>query len=270
VIEFTNAVFDELISFAADAQPAFQPLDACRRESLLEHGSVTVLGAERHDDLDRSWRSENDDGIADTLRSRESLDVAAAIATAIAEGWQVVDDGALRACRPGDICILLPSRLALAPLESALRDAQIPYRAENSSVVYATSEIRNLLLALRAADDPTDHLALVAVLRTALYGCSDIELYEWKTGGGSWNLWAPPPSGFDGHPVALAIAHVRSIAERIGWTTPADLLAAVADERRVLDLALDRPDARDVWRRVRFVIEQARAWADAGGHGVRR
>ena len=48
------------------------------------------------------------------------------------------------------------------------------------------------------------------------------------------------------------------------------MLAAVADERRVFDLALAGPDARDVWRRLRFVIEQARAWADAGGHGVRR
>jgi ATP-dependent helicase/nuclease subunit A len=38
----------------------------------------------------------------------------------------------------------------------------------------------------------------------------------------------------------------------------------------VFDLALDGRDARDVWRRLRYVIEQARAWADAGGHGLRR
>ncbi len=38
----------------------------------------------------------------------------------------------------------------------------------------------------------------------------------------------------------------------------------------MLDAALDSPDARDVWRRVRYVVEQARAWSDAGGHGLRR
>ncbi len=274
VIDFTNSVFDELITFEEDAQPSFQPLDACRPAALLDHGSVTVLGADRHDDLDRSWDGE--DGPADELRRRESLDVTAAVSSALAEGWRVVErtdadpSGMLRPCRPGDICILLPSRLSLPALEAALRDAGIPYRAENSSVVYATAEIRDLLLTLRAADDPTDHLALVATLRSPLYGCSDIELYEWRSAGGSWSLWSEPPTGFGDHPVSAAIAHVRSIAERIGWTTPADLLAAVADERRVLDLALERPDARDVWRRVRFVIEQARAWADAGGHGMRR
>ena len=38
----------------------------------------------------------------------------------------------------------------------------------------------------------------------------------------------------------------------------------------MLDVALDHPDARDVWRRVRYVVDQARAWSDAGGHGLRR
>jgi ATP-dependent helicase/nuclease subunit A len=37
-----------------------------------------------------------------------------------------------------------------------------------------------------------------------------------------------------------------------------------------MELALARRDYRDVWRRVRFVIDQARAWSEAGGHGVRR
>ena len=75
--------------------------------------------------------------------------------------------------------------------------------------------------------------------------------------------------GMVGHTQPRRVA-ARSVAERVGSTSAADLLAAVADERRAFDLALAGPDARDVWRRLRFVIEQARAWADAGGHGVRR
>ena len=38
----------------------------------------------------------------------------------------------------------------------------------------------------------------------------------------------------------------------------------------MLETALAGPDARDVWRRVRFVVDQARAWTDAGGRGIRR
>jgi ATP-dependent helicase/nuclease subunit A len=271
VIDFANSVFGRLIDFEPDTQPAFSSLDACRSPELLDHGSVTVLGLDRHDDLTASQRT-GDVGAADSLRQREAGDVVAAVSTALADGWPVVDatTESLRPCRAGDICILLPTRISLPALEAELRAAGISYRAENSSVVYATTEVRELLLALRAADDPTDTLALVEALRSPLYGCSDVELWQWKDQGGTWNLWAEPPETLRDHPVAAALDHVRSVAERVRTVAVADLLAAVADERRLFDLALSGPDARDVWRRLRYVIEQARAWADAGGHGVRR
>ncbi len=271
VIDFANDVFGRLITFEADAQPAFQALDACRAPELLDHGTVSLLGVDRHDDLAANQRT-TDIGSADALRLREATDVAATVSTALADGWPVYDEhlGALRPCQPGDICVLLPTRISLPSLEAELRQAQLSYRAENSSVVYATAEVRQLLLALRAADDPTDTLALVESLRSPLYGCSDVELWQWKSAGGNWNLWSDAPPGLHDHPVAAAIGHVRSVAERVGTGSAADLLAAVADERRAFDLALHGLDARDVWRRLRFVIEQARAWADAGGHGVRR
>ena len=271
VIDFANDVFARLITYDADAQPAFQRLDACRPAPLLGHGTVSLLGVERHDDLVPNQRNA-EIGSADALRLREAADVAATVSTALDDGWLVFDEGldALRPCRPGDICILLPTRISLPSLEAELRRAGLAYRAENSSVVYATTEIRHLLLTLRAADDPTDTLALVEALRSPLYGCSDVELWEWKSNGGTWHLWATPPAGLVDHPVAAAIGHLRSVADRRGTVSAADLLAAVADERRAFDLALAGPDARDVWRRLRFVIEQARAWADAGGHGLRR
>ena len=271
VIDFANDVFGRLITYEDDVQPAFQALDACRARALLDHGTVSLLGVDRHDDLAANQRSA-DIGSADALRLLEAADVAATVSTALADEWPVFDEtlDALRPCRPGDICILLPTRISLPVLEAELRRAELSYRAENSSVVYATPEVRHLLLALRAADDPTDTLALVEALRSPLYGCSDVELWQWKSSGGTWNLWSEPPAGLGDHPVAEAITHVRSVAERVGTVSAADLLGAIVEERRLFDLALAGIDARDVWRRLRFVIEQARAWADAGGHGVRR
>jgi ATP-dependent helicase/nuclease subunit A len=265
VIGWVNHVFEQLITFTADAQPEYRPLDACRSEHV-EHGSVRLLGVEPHADLAELKSN------AEALRWREAADVADAVATALHERWEVVDTQTKqrRECRPGDITILLPARTSLAALELALAEREIPYRAENSSVVYTTTDVRHVMLALRAADDPTDELALLAALRTGLYGCSDVELYEWKAGGGSWSIWRQPPDALADHPVAEAIAHVRSLAERSTWSPPADLIAALVDERRLLDAVLDSPDARDVWRRLRYVIEQARAWSDAGGHGLRR
>jgi ATP-dependent helicase/nuclease subunit A len=271
VIGFTNDVFGQVIEYEPDAQPAFQALDACRPAPLLGHGSVTVLGADHHADLvGRSWTG--DLGAADELRHREAVDVVRAITTALRDRWTVVDEdsGELRPCRPGDICILLPTRLSLPSLEAELRSTQVPYRAESASVVYATNEIRDLLMALRAADDPTDELALVTALRSPLYGCSDVELYDWRRRGGTWSLLRQTPDGLADHPVAEAVGHLRSIHHRIPHVGAADLLSAIVDERRVLDAALGGADARDVWRRLRFVIDQARAWADAGGRSIRR
>ncbi len=265
VIDWVNHVFSELIVEQTDVQPAYHTLEVCRPRHR-DHGSVHVLCAEGRDDLD-SRR-----GDAEALRACEAAAAADAVVTALSDGWPVEDrrTAELRRCCPGDITVLLPARTSLPALESALRERDVPYRAENSSVVYTTAEIRHLMLALRAADDPTDQLALVAALRSPLYGCSDVELFEWMAAGGRWNVWSAPPDALGDHPVAAAIAHLRSVAERISWRTPADLLAEVVDERRVLDAALDGPDARDVGRRVRYVIDQARAWGDVGGHGVRR
>ena len=267
VLDWVNGVFEHLIVEEPGAQPAYQRLSPSRRHHL-EHGSVTVFGLGAHDDLGSKK--------ADEIRRREADDAADAVATVLVEGWQVVDDHTheLRPCRPGDITILLPARTSLPALELALRDRSVPYRAENSSVAYVTTEIRHLMIALRAAADPTDELALVAALRTPLYGCSDVELYEWKRAGGRWSIWWEPaddtPPELVDHPVGAALQHLGSIARRASRMGPADLLASLVDERRMLDVALDQPDARDVWRRVRYVVDQARAWSDAGGRGLRR
>ena len=259
VIDWVNGVFDDVIQPEPSVQPAYGSLDACRPDSR-DHGTVHVLGATAHDDVD-----------ADAMRWLEAESVGVAVVTALRDQWPVGDgDGGLRPCRPDDIAVLLPARTSLPMLEATLSRLTVPYRAENSSVVYVTPEIRSLMLALRAAADPTDALALVAALRTPLYGCSDVELYEWKQAGGSWRSYADPPESMADHPVAAAIGHIASIARDIGRSTPAELLDRIVVERRMLETALGGRDARDVWRRVRYVVDQARAWTDAGGRGVRR
>ena len=266
VIEWVNHTMGNLIQPEPDVQPAYEPLIAARTGGH-HHGTVTVLGAQPHTDLPRA--------AAETLREREAADVAGAVVQALAEQWPVWRDGELHPCRPGDITILLPSRLSLPALQVALAACEVPYRAENSSLVYAAPEIRALMLALRAADDPTDELAIVSALRTPLFGCSDRELYEWKVTHGrhwNWHRRGDPslPDELRDHPVAIGLACLGEVAERVPFSTPSQLLAWLVEERCVMELALAQRDSRDVWRRVRFVIDQARAWSEAGGHGVRR
>ncbi len=267
VLDWVNHTFGSLIVEERDAQPAYRALDRHRRDLS---GTVTVLGNDPHDDGPN----------AEELRRREATEVAATIRRALAEGWRVAGEGAgqrtgqgtgegQRTCRLGDMAILIPSRLPLAALRQALGDAGIPYQAENGSVVYATSEIRDLMLALQAIDDPADALALVSTLRSPLYACSDRDLYAWAAQGHRWQLDQAPVGAGSDDPVAAALASLRSLADVRHWVTPSELLGRLVGERRVLELALAGPGARDAWRRIRFVIDQARAWSDAGGVGLR-
>ena len=265
VIDWVNHTMSRLIEFEPDVQPAYEPLTASRT-AAAHTGSVHVLGLDPHDDSPT----------ADDLRAREAADVADIVVRAVVDGWPVARrraDGSteLVPCGLGDIAVLLPARTSLPALQVALAARDIPYRAENSSLVYAAPEIRSLLLALRGADDPTDELAIVSALRTPLYGCSDRDLFDWRvTHGLRWRWEQEVPTALADHPVAEGLASIGRLAARIPWSTPSELLAGLVDERAVLELALATRHGRDVWRRVRYVVDQARAWSEAGGHGVRR
>ncbi|MEQ4209652.1 UvrD-helicase domain-containing protein [Actinopolymorpha sp. B9G3] len=261
VLDWINAVFGQLITYTPDSQPAYQSLDPHRGQPP-SGPPVTLLGATPH-----PARLS-----ADQLREREAAEVAAVIRTAIAQRWQVWDDGSCgwRAVGLGDIAILVPARTSLPQLEDALDAAGVPYRAETTSLVYQAQEVRDLLASVRAINDPSDALALVAALRSPLFGCGDDDLWTWKQAGGVFNLLAPPPSGAsDAHPVAAAIDYLLRLHRRARWMTPSELLGALVTDRRMLETAAGGPRMRDTWRRLRFVVDQARAWSEAEHGGLR-
>jgi ATP-dependent helicase/nuclease subunit A len=265
VLAWINHVFGQLITAEPGSQPEYHPLQALRGPAPDGH-AVTLLGACAHADKPS----------ADDLRAREAADVAAAVRTAVSQRWQVAaephapDGDCWRDVRLGDIAVLLPARTSLPHLEDALDTAGIPYRAEASSLVYRSREVRDLLTAARAADDPSDPLALVAALRSPLFGCGDDDLWTWQQAGGRWNIFAPLPDTVPaGHPVRDAVTYLRRLHDDRTWLAPSEVLGRLAADRRMLEVAVGRPRARDVWRRLRFVIDQARAWSEAEHGGLR-
>ncbi|MEQ8839894.1 MAG: UvrD-helicase domain-containing protein [Acidimicrobiales bacterium] len=268
VIEWINDVFSVLIQADPGSQPEYAALTAHRRDAAPTGPGVALLGAEA------IGTKLNADG----LREAETRDIAATVAAALhgTTPWQVHDDrandgaGGWRDAEPSDVCILLPARTSLPFLERALDRLHIPYRAETSSLVYATREVRELMLALRAVADPTDELATVAALRSFVYGCGDDDLAHWRLGlGGRFSLRHDRPAGADGHPVGDGLTHLAALHEARLWSNPAELLDRLVRERGVLETAVATGAPRDVWRRLRFVVDQARAWTDAGGRDLR-
>lgn len=254
VLDWINAVFGRLIVDEPGVQPEYRALDVGPNRSD-GCGAVTVLGSAAHP----GGRGTS----ADDLRQAEARDIAGLIVTALQEGWQVADRSAAwveRPLRPDDITILLPTRNAIFAIESELDEAGIPYRTEAASIVYSATEVRELMTCLRAVDDPTDELAVVATLRSSLFGCSDVELWRWRRDGGSWNLFA---SRSGSEPVGSALDQLRGWSRARARLAPAELLDLVLEQRRVLEVAVDSPRYREVWRRLRFVVDQARAWSEA-------
>ena len=266
IIDWVNAVFGRLIEPSEGSQPQYAPLRAVR-EPVPRGPAVTVLGPQAVEIPGRAYAAE--------LRRREAESVAQAVAAVMRDQWEV-DDGtptepSPRPARLGDIAILIPSRTSLANLEDALDEAAIPYRAEASSLVYSTREVRDVLAALQAVADPTDELALVAALRSPLYGCGDDDLAHWRLAcNGRFSLIGDlPESAPADHPVAEGIAHLAELHQAKRWTSPPGLVDRLVRERGAFETAVAGGRPRDVWRRLRFVTDQARAWADAGGTNLR-
>ena len=261
VLDWVNHAFGLLMPAEEPGrQPAYQALSAHR---TIEDGAdhrVVLLGGARN-------------GKAGELRDEEAVAVARTVRSVHTEPerWPVFDAATRQWRRPrwADVTILLPTRTSLRQLEDALDREEVPYRVAAGSLVFDTQEVREVLDALRAIDDPGDELALVSALRSPLYACSDVDLFTYHRAGGRWDLSQPTDASPAGHPVTRAMAHLRSLAEVRWWHEPSALLDRLLRERNAFSLAFASHRPREVWRRLRFIVDQARAFEESGSGGLR-
>ncbi len=264
ILDWVNVLFTQLMGAGdGDRQPAYEPLVAFRgADSGVDHRPVLLGGP--HPDTKVK---------AAELRELEAADVAGVVADIVAhpEAWPVGDgQGGWRPAELSDVAILVPTRTSLPFLRTELDEADISYRLSTGTLVYATQEVSDALAALRAVDDPTDALSLVAALRSPLFACSDPDLFTFVSGGGQWDLRHEPPAGVaDDHPVRIALAGLRSLWENRWWTTPSTLLDQLLRERSAAMLGFGSVRPADVWRRLRFLLDQARSFEESVGGDLR-
>jgi ATP-dependent helicase/nuclease subunit A len=227
VIEWVNTTFATLMAEPDDvdlpvpSQPRYVALEPTRRHP--------PPGARR-------WRSSGatsippEDG-ADDLRAAEADEVAATVARALDEGWDVDDGGGgWRPARLGDITVLVPARTSLPFLEDAFDAAGIPFRAESSSLVYASRAVRDLLMVLRAVDDPTDHLrSPCPPCGPRCSACGDDDLFRFKAERrGRWSYLADQPETVPRRSRPGGLAYLRSLYDQRHWLAPSELLDRIA------------------------------------------
>ena len=250
IIAWVNHVFGGWMT-EGDGQPCYIPLEAVESPEDSTHPPVRYIGEER-------------EGNVEQVRREEAVEIANVIRTALHDGWQVrSEDGEpTRAVTARDICILMRTRTGLSTLEFALENAGIPYRIEGVSAVYETQEARDLLNCLAAIDDPTDHVSVVAALRSPAFACSDVDLLEFVECGGQFDY-------IPGAVVSDSLRVLRKFHERSRWIAPPRLIEEFVRERRLMELAMSQRRPRERWRRYHFLIERARAFVSSGETSIR-
>ncbi|RUA17896.1 MAG: hypothetical protein DSY55_01275, partial [Clostridia bacterium] len=105
-------------------------------------------------------------------------------------------------CTPKDVAILTRASSSFSAYEDALDDAGIPFLTLAGRGFYRRPEIRDLLIVLRAAADPTDDLALTGALRSPGLGLSDVSLFQLAQQRDDWRRSDTLPDKIS-HPVSL-------------------------------------------------------------------
>ena len=255
ITAFVNAVFRPMMLEGGEDQAEWEDLNPHRPSmSDVEH-PVTVVGAECEGPIDR-------------IRAIEAEALVRMISDITSSPWQVYDRALEqhRDARFADTAVLVPTRTGLRHLLPALEERNIPYRLESRSLVYDTREIRELLNLLRAIDDPTDQIALVAALRSPAFACADDDLFRWRQARGHWDYRRPIPHNLLGDdPVADSMRWLNDLSGRRWQLSVSELVGHCIRDRRLMELAVAERQPRESWARYRFFLDQARAFCDRGG-----
>ena len=282
VVEWVNTLFEKWMAQDGGEQAEYTPI-AHRWTANTAHPAAP-----------RVWTlGDETDGRIGDVRRREAAEIATLLHQIVGEKWQILDRATTEAresekakddqetkevecykdAKYSDICILMPTRTALRTLELALDEANAPYRLEGASLFFDTQEVRDLLNCLRAIDDPSDEVSIVAALRSPAFACTDIDLLQFHQARRTFNYLSHQGSRQSAEisvsKVADALEVLRRAHDKRMWTATAALIDGFLRDRLLMESAIGQPRTREQWRRYRFLVEQARAFAAAGGNSLR-
>ncbi|MCE2484917.1 MAG: UvrD-helicase domain-containing protein [Desulfurellaceae bacterium] len=192
------------------------------------------------------------------LRRVEAQTVADFLTRRLGEGDQTLS--------PGDIAVLFRTYRAMDAYEEAFQNAAIPYQILGGRQYMTRDEVEELRVLLRAIDSPADSTALVASLRSSLFGFSDEALAHFVGAGGVLQYTAGPlPDGPpDADRFAAAFALLRELHARSRQSSPSTLLYELYTRTHLVPLFALRPQGNQRTANLLKLIELAHSLADQG------
>jgi len=191
-------------------------------------------------------------GLSAERRAREARAIAARIRALVSGAAGVTvpdrDSGEPRAARHADVALLFRRLTQVAEYERALREAGVPYRLARGGGFYQAPEVRDLGELIASLFEPSDPVAVAALLRSPFCGASDgTLLLASRLGLGT--LWRREPDA-----VAAAL---RSAWSGSGAPLPDASPPVTPAEAEALESELDRVSRfLSEWRALRALRDR--------------
>lgn len=193
----------EIVSFVNGIGPALLGDQFLRIRGCADYGglpldapAVTALWAIRGEDTTSgATRS----GVEPTsrVRAREAAALAEEIARLLVERPLVRDPEQREVewvpLRPRHVAVLFRTRTAIPYVERAFAARGIPYVTAAGQGFYDRAEVLDGIMMLRVLAQPSDDLALAAVLRSPFFGVSDADLWRLTRAARASSKPTPPP-----------------------------------------------------------------------------
>jgi ATP-dependent helicase/nuclease subunit A len=258
IIDWVNEMFGAMIVESPGVQPPYRGLHCDPRHPAERGDAVNIVRCV----VPPASKS---NATAGEVREAEANAVASIIRSAVDDGAWTLRDG--RAAGYRDVAVLVPSRAEIERYEYALARAGVPYRHEGGRTFFVRQEVRELIALLRAIDDPADAVATVAALRSSAFGLSDEDLLLHRASGGVLNYLRIRKDATGA--VAGALHVLRGLAEKRHTHILPDIVRAVLDETRLVEVAMLQPQGEQSAANLLKLVDQARAFSAAGGGALR-
>jgi ATP-dependent helicase/nuclease subunit A len=164
--------------------------------------------------------------------------------------------------QPGDILVITRNKKRLTLYAQKLQELGIPARVTGGSALQGIAELGLFQRCLRALCEPDNSVALVALLRSELFGFSDPALYAFRRAGGIFSFHSPVPELVGSHHDLFADAFTK-LRTYESWLRQLPLpagLERIIDDLGVLALAAARPGGNVQAGGIAKAIELVRAY----------
>lgn len=190
------------------------------------------------------------------------------------EGLQVTDGDGVHPVRPEDICVMLRAvgNGKGAEYADELRKLSIPVTVSDDMSLFAVPEVSMTLSLLRAIDNPTNSISLLAALRSPIFGCDCdyLSLLADREKDDSIYKKLAAMASLGDEQAERIITRIAALRERSARMPVDRLIVSIYNETGLEAAVQAMPDGDARYSNLIAFAQFARSFESSGSHGLTR